>query len=382
MRARAFTVGSHIWLGSGERLDNRQLMAHELAHVVQQRCPSGEGPRQPGGARRSRPPLNHGVVQRLESPTAPPRRSTPTGRRSDEATPKTFYEIRSAILNFETETIRPEDMKELSNEQLRSLDYACEFAIEVAGRFMAAQAANPNWSPPVDYPDQVYKNTRIDLEKFRRDQVLARRPYDAQVAAENYFSEKGGDTPITSAHWDASMPKVRELVWRMELGSAECTPKSLMSFLSDREIIEHAFLTKDVWKTATKVPVDPGVGIDPEEVLDAVKAHFAVIPVSLAHAAVMGGGRVQETERKDPSEAAQDRIYNTVQARMESELVDIDKNTQQALNHIYEQQVTGGLSPSWTHENTFWRLLWYDSRGRDWQALQRYREWAHGGKVG
>lgn len=36
LRARAFTVGSHIWLGAGERLDDVRLLAHELTHVLQQ----------------------------------------------------------------------------------------------------------------------------------------------------------------------------------------------------------------------------------------------------------------------------------------------------------------------------------------------------------
>ncbi len=34
--ARAFTHREHIWLGKGESVDNRRLLAHELTHVVQQ----------------------------------------------------------------------------------------------------------------------------------------------------------------------------------------------------------------------------------------------------------------------------------------------------------------------------------------------------------
>ena len=34
--ARAFTHRHHIWLGSGEAVENRRLLAHELTHVVQQ----------------------------------------------------------------------------------------------------------------------------------------------------------------------------------------------------------------------------------------------------------------------------------------------------------------------------------------------------------
>jgi Domain of unknown function (DUF4157) len=36
IQARAFTYGSHIWLGKGESEQDKHLMAHELTHVVQQ----------------------------------------------------------------------------------------------------------------------------------------------------------------------------------------------------------------------------------------------------------------------------------------------------------------------------------------------------------
>ncbi len=36
IQARAFTHGSHVWLGKGESEDSRNLMAHELTHVIQQ----------------------------------------------------------------------------------------------------------------------------------------------------------------------------------------------------------------------------------------------------------------------------------------------------------------------------------------------------------
>jgi hypothetical protein len=36
LQARAFTYGSHVWLGKGESEQNNRLMAHELTHVVQQ----------------------------------------------------------------------------------------------------------------------------------------------------------------------------------------------------------------------------------------------------------------------------------------------------------------------------------------------------------
>lgn len=37
LRARAFTVGTHVWLGPDERSTDRRLMSHELAHTLQQR---------------------------------------------------------------------------------------------------------------------------------------------------------------------------------------------------------------------------------------------------------------------------------------------------------------------------------------------------------
>lgn len=39
LRARAFTHGSDIWLGSSERESDRSLLAHELMHVIQQTAP-------------------------------------------------------------------------------------------------------------------------------------------------------------------------------------------------------------------------------------------------------------------------------------------------------------------------------------------------------
>ena len=41
LKAKAFTHGSDIWLGSGQSKDDKRLMAHELTHVVQQN--SGQG---------------------------------------------------------------------------------------------------------------------------------------------------------------------------------------------------------------------------------------------------------------------------------------------------------------------------------------------------
>ena len=38
MGARAFTYGSHIYLGEGEHADDVALMAHEVTHVIQQQA--------------------------------------------------------------------------------------------------------------------------------------------------------------------------------------------------------------------------------------------------------------------------------------------------------------------------------------------------------
>ena len=42
LRAHAFTYGSHVWLGSGLRPEPSRVLAHELAHVIQQ-VPSASG---------------------------------------------------------------------------------------------------------------------------------------------------------------------------------------------------------------------------------------------------------------------------------------------------------------------------------------------------
>jgi Domain of unknown function (DUF4157) len=43
LRSHAFTYGSHIWLGAGQTASTNLLMAHELAHVVQQTAPRSRG---------------------------------------------------------------------------------------------------------------------------------------------------------------------------------------------------------------------------------------------------------------------------------------------------------------------------------------------------
>ncbi|MDH3264864.1 MAG: DUF4157 domain-containing protein, partial [Paracoccaceae bacterium] len=48
--ARAFAYGADIWLGPGERAEDRRLMAHELAHVVQQTGRARARIMDPGGA--------------------------------------------------------------------------------------------------------------------------------------------------------------------------------------------------------------------------------------------------------------------------------------------------------------------------------------------
>lgn len=64
--ARAFTSGEHIWLGDGESVDNRRLLAHELTHVLQQtgRPPSApvDASRMPTARRAAAPTVQRGMV--------------------------------------------------------------------------------------------------------------------------------------------------------------------------------------------------------------------------------------------------------------------------------------------------------------------------------
>jgi hypothetical protein len=49
LHSRAFTHGRHIWLGRGEDSSNRRLLAHELAHTIQQgAAPLMDGPSKKG----------------------------------------------------------------------------------------------------------------------------------------------------------------------------------------------------------------------------------------------------------------------------------------------------------------------------------------------
>ena len=45
LHAYAFTYGNHVWMGRGQSVQPSLLMAHELAHVVQQGQPPALGPR-------------------------------------------------------------------------------------------------------------------------------------------------------------------------------------------------------------------------------------------------------------------------------------------------------------------------------------------------
>jgi Domain of unknown function (DUF4157) len=66
LHARAFTIGSDIWLRSGERTTPSFTLAHELAHVVQQSSPGPLGPA--GGQATGVSPR----IQRREPPDAEP----------------------------------------------------------------------------------------------------------------------------------------------------------------------------------------------------------------------------------------------------------------------------------------------------------------------
>lgn len=62
LNAHAFTYGSHVWLGRGHRPAVDFLMAHELAHVIQQRQPKAL----PGAGRDSASSAPEPLVRRLE----------------------------------------------------------------------------------------------------------------------------------------------------------------------------------------------------------------------------------------------------------------------------------------------------------------------------
>jgi len=71
IRAKAFTVGSHIFFGQGEyspnTSDGRRLLAHELTHVVQQTAPGGGN-----SLSMLRRPMNDEVQRQADIDQAPP----------------------------------------------------------------------------------------------------------------------------------------------------------------------------------------------------------------------------------------------------------------------------------------------------------------------
>jgi hypothetical protein len=68
LHAKAFTHGEHIWLGPQQRGDDLPLMAHEVAHVIQQ----GSGRARPDAVQRAPADYRHsedggGVLERMQS---------------------------------------------------------------------------------------------------------------------------------------------------------------------------------------------------------------------------------------------------------------------------------------------------------------------------
>ena len=75
LRARAFTTGQDIYFAAGafrpDTRDGRWLLAHEVAHVVQQaagRAAPGSGPVAPGASRNAQP-LTSRIGSTTDSPT-------------------------------------------------------------------------------------------------------------------------------------------------------------------------------------------------------------------------------------------------------------------------------------------------------------------------
>jgi hypothetical protein len=77
--AKAVTSGRHIWLGPGRSLSDRTLLAHEVAHVVQQATGEAEGLRGAGGDPARRAALERRARQAAAStPAAAPPRARPS----------------------------------------------------------------------------------------------------------------------------------------------------------------------------------------------------------------------------------------------------------------------------------------------------------------
>lgn len=86
LNAKAFTHGEHVWLGAGESASDRKLMAHELAHVVQQ-----------GGGEVRRQPLDDGEAAEVPAPdeteVAVPEAEEAVAPETEEAATTTDTEI-------------------------------------------------------------------------------------------------------------------------------------------------------------------------------------------------------------------------------------------------------------------------------------------------
>lgn len=261
--------------------------------------------------------------------------------------PMTMGEIYLAIQKLELKAIRPEDLALLDNSELRTLDSVLEQTISRCRGFAEEQAVNPGFIPPDGFPDFIYKNVVQELEQFRDDQITSRHPHHVIRAIVAYYNLAGldvGTSAEAKALWKICYDRVKEMLWRLELGSAGVlSGKSLESFLTADEVLQFGYVDRMVWDTISRNPLFNGKIIPDEAIVAAIRSQNTLLPVVLANFLVGNASRYNAAELLEA---------------LGAQLDDVDKAIAKTLTSINSDRVTGGLSETYTHENVFWEWLW------------------------
>jgi hypothetical protein len=144
--ARAFTFGSDIVFGAGQyaprTTEGRRLLAHELAHTVQQ-------------AQRAAP---RSIMRAPPSP-------------EDGLPFLTFAQIYLAVQDAKFDEFLDGHLAELDLSELRTLDSLVKRKIEFYQDLARKQEANPKFKPPKGVPDEIFKNVVREYRNFKEQRL-------------------------------------------------------------------------------------------------------------------------------------------------------------------------------------------------------------------
>lgn len=269
--------------------------------------------------------------------------------------------IYSAIMLMQYDLPTPKDYASLDKSELRTLDTLLERTIERAEEIAAQQAKNFDYSPP-GLPDLVYKNVAEELRKLRKSQIQARQPYaaiSALVSLEQLARTEVGSNSTSQQLWSISTRKVRELLWREELGSVNPFIGYDEAF-NDTEVLTYGYVDRyvtdsivnpdpGVWGIITKPPLtgEPNELMRTSVIVQAIRDRRTLVPLELAKTLL------NYSEAETTSELL---------GRLTQKVDEIDLRITRSLQLIHNGQVGhtpfgGGI----THESAF--LRWLEKQG-------------------